>query len=105
MNCLPIAPSASKALGLSWPTLELAGVETEPDMPPEPCCLTEYFSDMMNIRLVRSELVYCCVDSQVVESTACLVCGFYINVSTAENNLIICHDEVDDDPLTAAADA
>lgn len=38
-----------------------------------------------------------------MESTACLVCGFYINVSTAENNLkVVRHDEVDDDdPLTA----
>lgn len=56
MNCLPMAPSASKALGLSWPTLELAGVETAPDMPPEPCCLTEYFSDMVKIREVGSVL-------------------------------------------------
>lgn len=50
MNCFPMVPLASNALGLSWPTLEFAGVDTEPDIPPEPCCLTEYFSDMVKVK-------------------------------------------------------
>lgn len=47
-------PSASKAFGLSWPILTFAGVCVAPDIPPEPCGFTLYFSDILTIEVVKS---------------------------------------------------
>lgn len=52
-----MAPWASKTLGLSCPRLAFAGVCVAPDMPPEPCGLTLYFSDILTVEVVKKSLV------------------------------------------------